>query len=578
MKVICKSFFFFVVLSLLFSCRTDPQTSSSDDRSAELSIRLKRDPAKLNPMTYPSSLAREVYQYIIVPLADFDPVSLQLRPILIKEIPVAQPITEGQHKGGEKYTLEFLPEAKWDNGKSITAEDYLFTIKAIKNEQIDARGWRPYFEDLVDVIVDPDNNRKFEVVFSKPYMLAVEALVTANLFPKHIYDPNNATDVLNIDGTIKDKSNTLDSTFVKNFNGVVHSREIVEGAGPYKLSGWETDQFLTLERKENYWASNSENPFLKALPQTIVFKIIPEELSALTLLESGDINVITGVSSANFEKLKDTSEEENKYNFHTPQLIFYYYLLTNNEDKILADANVRKALAYMSDVDQMISNFENGMATPQVGHFHSTKSYYNDKLKPLGYNLDKAKTLLNNSGWMDSDSDGVLDKIIDGKKTDLELEILVSKAELGRKVSLMLQSEAKKVGVNIELVTKSNGEIRNDTKSGNYQLNTAAVRQDANADDPFARWHSNGSSNLANYSNKNVDALIDELRITMSPESRDAIYKKIQEEMYDDVPSIFLYSPKERIIVSKNISATVTPKRPGYLANTFATKKVAIEQ
>ena len=578
MRIICRSFFFLVILSLLFSCRTEPRGTDSSDRNAELSIRLKRDPAKLNPMTYPSTLAREVHQYILVPLADFDPVSLQLRPILIKDIPVAQPITEGVFKGGEKYTIEFLPEAKWDNGKPITAEDYLFTIKTIKNEQIDARGWRAYFEDLVDIIIDPENDRKFDVILKKPYMLAVEALVTANLFPKHIYDPNNATNILSVDGTVSEEGKTLDSTFVKNFNGVVHSREIVEGAGPYKLTGWETDQFLTLERKENYWASNSNNPFLQALPQTIIFKIVPEELSALTLLESGDINVMTGVSSANFKKLKSKSAEENKYNFHTPQLIFYYYLLANNEDKILADANVRKALAYLTNVDQMISNFENGNATPQVGHFHPTKTYYNDRLKPIGYDLEIAKSLLNKSGWLDSDDDGLLDKVIDGKKMDLDLDILISKSELGRKVSLMLQSEAKKIGVNIELVTKSGGEIRADTKSGNYQLNTAAVRQGANADDPYARWHSEGASNFANYSNKKVDALIDELRLITSPEDRDAIYKKIQEEMYDDVPSIFLYSPKERIIVSKNISATVTPKRPGYLANTFATEKVALEK
>jgi len=178
-------------------------------------------------------------------------------------------------------------------------------------------------------------------------MLALEAIVTANLFPKHIYDPNNATDVLNIQGELINAGATLDSTFVKNFNGVVHSREIVQGAGPYKLTAWETDQYLTLERKENYWASNSSNPFLQARPEKMIFKIVPKEISALTLMESGELDVLPSVSAANFKDLKSNAEEAKKYNFHSPQLIRYYYLLVNNEDKILSDVKVRKALAYL---------------------------------------------------------------------------------------------------------------------------------------------------------------------------------------------------------------------------------------
>jgi len=195
-------------------------------------------------------------------------------------------------------------------------------------------------------------------------------------------------------------------------------------------------------------------------------------------------------------------------------------------------------------------------------------------LKPIGFDIEKAKILLAEAGWSDTDEDGILDKLIEGKKEDLKLDILVSKAELGRKVSLMLQADAQKLGVGINLVTKSGGEIRNATKNGDYQLNTAAVRQDANADDPFARWHSDGTSNYSNYKNPEVDVLIEELRTTTNVSDRDPIYKKIQELMYADVPAVFLYSPKERIIVSKNIDATVTPKRPGYLANTFSSTMV----
>ena len=574
MKILINNTILLLFILFVFGCKSEPPI----DNNAQINIRLKRDVKKLNPIIYPSPVSREIYQYIQIPLADFHPESLELFPILIKEIPIAQEILTGPFEGGLKFEIEFLEDAVWDNGSPITAEDYIFTIKVIRNEQIDSRAWRAYFEDVVDITVDETNPRKFEVIYKEPYMLALEALTTINLYPKHIYDPESNTDKLDIHGKLLNEDILLDSLFVANFNGAKHSRDVVEGAGPYKLVAWEADQFVVLERKENYWGATRDNPFLQALPEKIIFKVIPDEVSALTLLESEELNVITGVSSANFEDLRNNQDNELKYNFHMPQLIRYYYLLTNNEDVILKDKNVRKAVALLTDIDQMISTLENGHGIPQVGHFHATKKYYNNTIDPIGFNVDEAEKLLRNSSWIDTDGDGLLDKVLDGKKTDLVIDVLVSKAELGRKVSLMLQESAQKIGMKINIVTKSGGEIRKDLKNGNYQLNTAAVVQDANADDPFARWHSQGQNNRSNYNNPKVDLLMDQLRLTMSESARKKIYMEIQSLMFEDVPSIFLYSPKERIVVSKKIEAKVSPKRPGYMANTFDTNLVLSEK
>ena len=554
-------------ISGLYSCKTEPVQKDLE----ELSIRIKRDPSKLNPIIYPSSAARELYSYILVPIADFNPETLELEPILIKEIPEAVSLTDGEYKGGVRFDLEFLEEAKWDDGSEIDGDDLVFTLKTVKCKEIEASGWRAFFEKMVDIQVDLKNKKKVSVTFSEPYMLALESVVTVNLYPKHVYDPTGATDALGVDGNLIDSSASIDSSFVSNFNGVKHSRDVVQGAGPYKLTAWETDQYVILERKENYWAEGTSNPYLQASPSKMIFKVIPDETSALALLQDGEIDLLSSVTSANFEALKE--DYADKFTFLNPQLIRFYYLALNNKDVLLADPKVRKALAHCTDVDQMIQTLENGYGNRQNSIFHSTKSYADRDLKGVPFNLKMAAKELEEAGWSDTDNDGIVDKSIAGKKEQLELDFLVSKSPLGRKVSMIMQQEAKKVGIKINLVTKTRGEIAEAMKSGNFHASPSAITSDPNDDDPFNKWHTNGPRNYVGYSNSELDMLIDKNRLEIDRAQRIIRYQQMQEIMAEDYPVIFLYSPQERMVVAKNLNATATPKRPGYLSNTFSSKE-----
>ncbi len=557
----------FVLVFAALSICSCKQESNSFNPNSEINIRISKDPQKLNPLTYPSSASREIYQYILLPLGDFDPETLELIPILIKDIPTPRIIEQGDFKGNVAYDMEFLEEATWADGSAITAEDFIFTMKAVRADQIESSAWRSFFKDLKSIEVDDSNPQKFTVIFSKPYMLALEAIITANLFPKYVYDPTNATDKIDLSGKPLDTAAPLDSTFINNFNGIKHSREVVSGAGPYKLVEWEADQFVVLERIENHWGKKSKNPYLKANAKTLVFKIIPDELTAMAMMKSDKIDIYSGISSANFEAAKKNGED--KLSFFTPQLIRYYYLMLNNADPILSDSKVRRALAYCTPVDQMIENFENGLAQRQRSLFHATKSYADQSLKSLSYDLDKAKELLSQAGWEDSDNNGVLDKTMNGEFTELKLEIIQSSSELGKKVALMLKEEARKVGVLIDVNISTNAEIRKAVSSGEYQIYPGSVVQDANDDDPYNRWHSEGPRNYMNYKNPLLDKLIEENKITLDRESRKRRYEQMQKLVYEDQPVIFLYSPKERIIVSSDLRGSVSSRRPGYLANTF---------
>jgi peptide/nickel transport system substrate-binding protein len=226
------------------------------------------------------------------------------------------------------------------------------------------------------------------------------------------------------------------------------------------------------------------------------------------------------------------------------------------------------------DVESILKNIERGLGTRTVSPVHPLKKTFNTSLIPVDYNIEKSKKLLDEAGWKDSDNNGILDRKADGKSEELELEILISGQELGKKIAILLQENALKVGVKIKITEKDFKLIRTEhIKTRKYQLVPSLLSQDLQAWDDMSKWHSENDtpdgSNEMSYRNPVTDKLIDQIIITKDDEKRKTLYKEIQVQIYNDQPAIFLYAPEERIVISKKWQSSATAKRPGYLANTF---------
>lgn len=571
------------IISSIASCKTDNSSSTKSEvtQDGTLHIRKKRDAQKLHPFVYPSPAARDVYQYIFMQLADFDPVSLELIPVMIKTIPEEVKITEGPNAGGIKFTMEYLEEAKWDDGKDITAQDYIFSVKTAKNLKVKAAGYRSHLQFITDVVTDPNNPKKFDVIFSKDYLLAKETACTIETYPAHIYDPNGVTTNLSFaDVGDEDNLNALiakDSTIMHwadDINGLKYGREIVSGCGPYKLTEWITDEYIILDRKENHWGAGSDNPFLQAGPKRIIFDILPDETTAMTQLKEGNMDLVTEVTGASFTNIQ---KEETDYQYLTPQLMKYYMIAMNGDRPELSDKSVRKALAHLLDVDNVMKSIDFGNGTRTIGPIHPGKNYYNDGLKPLECNPELAKKMLAGAGWKDTNSDGTIDKKIGGNSTELELDMYVSEGKLGQQIALLMQEATATAGIKMNIIQKPYKQIENDhLKKKDFDMTPMMVRQDLVLDDPYTRWHSDhtklGGRNIYGFENEEMDKITKEIQVSSDPKVRNKLYDRVQEILYEEQPVIFLYAPSERIVGSSKWNMSSTVRRPGYLANTFTLK------
>ncbi|HRG66113.1 MAG TPA: ABC transporter substrate-binding protein [Saprospiraceae bacterium] len=565
---------FLLILVLAYGCKTDPATSGD----AVLDIRLPKEPEKLNPVFFPNSIAREVCQYIFLPLADFDPLTLELQPVLIKTVPEGIVVADGAHKGGYRYDFEILDEAKWDDGKPVTGEDYLFTLKAAMHPGTTASAFRSIVSKFSEVVVDPSNPKKVSVFFDEYFMLAKEACLNVEVLPKHIYDAKGILDKYKLSDFLveaeAEKKVAADSTlisFAADINGIKFTKDIVVGCGPYQLGEWKAGEYIVIEKKNNFWAKDKKIVALQQNADKIVFHIIPDETAAYTRLKSGELDVLSGVSPSNFNQLqKDTATG---FSFHTPQLMKYYNISINHKDPVMSSQKVRQALASLVDVDGFIKNFEFGNAVRTVGPVNPAKSYFNKDIKPYSFNIDGAKKLLAEDGWKDADNNGILDKTIGGKKTELAVSLLYS-GDLGKNISLQIQADALKAGMKVDIEFKEFAQIRKENlETGKYTLVLQSSVQDFGNEDFSLRFHSAnaevGEGNFSFYTNAKADALIEAINEEKDNEKRKVLYKEIQQLFHETLPYIFLYSPTERIVISNRWKGSTNQKRPGYQANTF---------
>ena len=569
-----------LVASLLILSACKEKSSQAEPPS--ISVRIKADPSFLNPLKSMGTKETEINQYLFLPLANYHPASLQLIPVLIDSIPLGIIHSDGPHAGQIEFKCHLRDDANWDDGKPITASDYLFTIKAIKYEKLQVvPSLSSIFGEMLEVEIDPGNPKSFSAYLNKDFILAKELALIMELLPEHLYDPDftlrnyrltkgELESVVVLDSILAEKTDR----FISAFNHADNGRTRIYGSGPYQMGDWQTKQRITLVRKDGWWGdAHPDNPYLTQYPERIFFDVYPDDQTALTALQNGSLDVIGNLDGYNFQRLKKDERLSDRLLFYSVPQLSYYFIGINNQDKLLKDKNLRKALARLLDLDAFIQNQENGLGVRLQSPIIPSRSYYNDTLAEIAYDPEGALQLLKASGWQDSDQNGVLDKILDGKKVDCELEILIAGKPLGKNLALTLKERASQIGVKIDIVTQDARIIRGEIASRDFGLYPTGVNYGLYPEDLYQSWHSDndypGGSNKYGFNHPVADSIIELIRETSDSTRLDHLYREVQAVIYEEQPCIFLYAPTNNIIVNKRLKPMITVKNPGYFLNGF---------
>ena len=557
------------------SCRREEQSSMHKRSSNEVSIRLEAEPDRLNPLLSTISYSRQVFDPLHLYLMNYDPTTLVLVPQLLKETPKIELIKNGVFEGGTKYSFEIREEAVWDDGKPVTAADYEATLKLIFNPFLPTLGYRTFLENIQSFDIDKMNPKKFTIILNDTYFAGLESLTNVvPVLPKHIFDADNSLDTVSLLKLISDPSpeNQLKNyPFIKDFAdyylGEFFSRnpEGVNGAGPYKLVSWQSGQEILLEKKQAWWGDKlaTDNAAFQAFPDKLLFKIIPDPVSALAALKNEEIDVMQNIAPEDFLVLTSDSTTKAHFSFYTPSSLSSYYISLNTRLPILSDKKVRRAFAHAIDVDELIKNVFIGFGTRCATPLHPSSAEYNADLKPISFSIEKAKKLLAEAGWSDTDKDGILDKKLGGKKTALSVKYLANASKASSMtLAELIKSNARKAGIDVVIDAKDANTLLDKLRSREFEM-ISAGRSITPQWSPSQNWRTD-ADNRSGFGNEKTDQWIDALEREPNQSKRWVISKKLQAEIYEEQPEIMLFCPQERLVIHKRFEAVSTAVWPGF--------------
>jgi len=575
MTLLLNRYIFFVLpLFLLLSfqaCKSDPASLALES----IHVRIPADPERINPMLSRSGYATQIEDLIFSSLLYQNPYNLEIEPMLSENLPkVKTGVLIGEQET-TAYTYWIREDAHWDDGSRITAEDYLFTKKLALNPFVPAASWKNFLSFLKKVDLYPEDDRKLTAYMNSDFILSMEVSGTLAIYPEYHYDPEGIMRGFDLEtlknyreGDFNSEQETALKKIADSFGSAQFNVEKISGSGPYQLNQYETGQRISLSKKENWWGTE----ILEVGPESIHFFIIPDETTAIAALKEGSIHLMSEVSPTYFRDLKSENKTNERFTFHTPPLQQLYYLAMNNEHPFFEDKNSRKAMARLLDTDFLIKEVMEGYAEPLSTILHPSNPYFYDGLKPVQMDLKAADSLFNLAGWTDSDGDGLRDKVIDGKKMDMQITIDISGGEIGRQTALIFKEAAEKAGIKVDINQREFRLIRQDMANRNFHLSPLVLRQNTYKTDLFQNWHTEaarpGGNNVSGFSHPEVDELIMRIRQTEDEEQLREMYKRVQQIIYDEQAVILMMAPNERLVISNQYDILVSAIRPGYILYT----------
>ncbi|MDD5291195.1 MAG: ABC transporter substrate-binding protein [Patescibacteria group bacterium] len=466
---------------------------------------------------------------------------------LVKDLVTDYAVSED----GKTYTLTIREDGKWHNGEKVTTEDIVFTFNALSNLNYKS----PLRLSFSGVKIEKVDEKTIKFSLTEPYAAFLE-LLTFGIIPENLWLP------------ISPEAASLAELNLKPI-----------GSGPYKFKSLTKDKNGNIR---NYnLIVNNDYYGLKPKLETLTFKFFSSFEEGVSALNENSVNGLSYLPPA----LKDNLVSKDSLNFHKlnqPQITAVFLNQKNNP--ALADKKVRQALALALSKSEIVSSVFGEDAYLIDGPILPSSFAYDQEMKKYKFSPEEADKLLTEAGWIKTDltAEEIEKAKADGESTDekikteaeaklaqgagnwrkkdnkyLAITLTTVGTENNIKITEKIKSFWEKAGVktnlNITPVSQIQAEV---IKPKNYEalLYGQVVGNDP---DVYTFWHSSqageNGSNLANYTNKEIDQLLEDARLAQNKEQRIEKYKKFQEIMAEEAPAIFLYSPYYIYAQSKKI-------------------------
>lgn len=424
---------------------------------------------------------------------------------------------------GRTYTFHLRQNVTWHDGTPFTANDVIATFDA----QADEATGTSYTADFNSSVESYALIDDYTV-----QMVALEVLAPAvflatsqpSLVPAHLWADVPHAEWVTDPGSV----------------GTDPARVI--GTGPFKFVELnQTDLTATFERNDAYY---DKVPHI----DTFIFQPWPDDTASVEALRAGDIDWLDPIPAADVDPLLEEPNLTIEF-YDTFSFGFYGYNLNPEKTTLFQDVRTRQALFYALDRQSIVDNIYLGRAEVANGTQPTLSvGYAPDRINTVyNYDPEKAKALLAEAGWADSDGDGVLE--LDGQK--LEFNVMYGQTSTSDQVTAYMADAWSEIGVAMtpEPVDFTTVLVPAITESFDFQVALLGLSWGTSGDQS-SMFHSRSIDgaglNMTRYINPEYDAISDEANRTIDPEARRELLIQASNIANDDLPVAVINFTKGR--------------------------------
>ncbi len=328
-------------------------------------------------------------------------------------------------KDGHSIFYRLDPDARWSDGKPVTADDYVFALQFMRSKYILAPWYNNYYSEIIrDVVKYDEHTIGILGAVAKPQE---EMLFEYSIspVPAHFHH--------------------LDENWVRDYNW-----KIAPNTGPYIIDSIRKGKYIEFRRKSDWWGNGKRYFKYRFNPDFIRIKLIRDLNIAYQYFRKGELDSFPLLMPRLWHKKAQGEIYERgyagkiKFYNEVPQPIAGLFL--NEDTPLLGDRRVRYALAHALNIDKVIDTVLHGdyerLQTAHDGY----GDYSNPTIRARPFDLSRANALLDDAGWQQRGGDGIRQK--DGQRLSIRITYY-SSAHNDRLV--ILAEEARKAGIELEL-------------------------------------------------------------------------------------------------------------------------------